>query len=97
MVVDAYHQITPEFLNTLTTLGLPSHNIKLKIGALIMLLRNLDQARGLCNVSRLVVSRLGNHVFGAKITIGTRKGREVYIHSSNLYVTVTDIMAFHAY
>ena len=44
-----------------------------------MLLKNLNQAEGLCNESRLVVSRLGNHVIGAKIIIGNRKGQEVYI------------------
>jgi len=44
-----------------------------------MLLRNLDQIEGLCNGSRLVVSRLRNHVIVAKIIIGARKGQEVYI------------------
>ena len=34
-------------LETIT--GLPNHNIKLKNGTPIMLLRNLDQSEGLCN------------------------------------------------
>lgn len=34
--------ITPEFLNTLKTSGLPNHRIKLKSDSSIMLLRNLE-------------------------------------------------------
>jgi len=44
-----------------------------------MLLKNLDQVERLCNRSRLVVSILGNHVIGAKIITGNRKGQEVNI------------------
>ena len=38
---------TPEFLNTINASGLPNHKIKLKVGVLVMLLRNLDQTAGL--------------------------------------------------
>ncbi|KAF1881942.1 hypothetical protein Lal_00038586 [Lupinus albus] len=36
--------LTLEFLNKHSTSGIPNHKIKLKIGTLIMLLRNLDQS-----------------------------------------------------
>ncbi|KAF1869399.1 hypothetical protein Lal_00045262 [Lupinus albus] len=36
--------LTPEFLNTLSTYGVPIHKINLKVGTPIMLLKNLDQA-----------------------------------------------------
>jgi ATP-dependent DNA helicase PIF1 len=38
-----------EFLNTLSVTGLPGHILNLKIGVPVMLLRNLDPSRGLCN------------------------------------------------
>jgi len=44
-----------------------------------MLLRNLDQSEGLCNESRLIITRLQKHVIAARILSGNRKGNEVYI------------------
>ena len=76
---DAYSNITSEFLNSLSMSGLPNHKIKLKIGVPIMLMRNLDQATGLCNGSRLIVTRLANHVIGAKLITGNKDGEEIYI------------------
>jgi len=71
---DAFEQVTPEFLNSLKTSGLPNHSIKLKVGTPIMLLRNLDQAEGLCNGTRLTIIRLANHVIEVKIITGKNIG-----------------------
>ncbi|XP_050915005.1 uncharacterized protein LOC127129950 [Lathyrus oleraceus] len=76
---EAFDVLTPEFLNTLTTSGLPNHKIKLKIGTPIMLLRNIDQPEGLCNGTRLIVTRLANHVIDAKIISGKNIGGVIYI------------------
>ncbi len=46
-----------EFLNTLEVSGMPSHKLPLKIGAPMMLLRNLDPSTGLCNGMHLIVTR----------------------------------------
>jgi len=54
--VDDLHNYYPEeFLNTLTPNGLPPHVLKLKIGCLVILLRNIDPTNGLCNGTRLII------------------------------------------
>ena len=71
--------MTTEFLNSLTTYSLPNHSIKIKIGSLIMLLRNLDQTQGLCNDTRLIVTRLAKHMIATDIISGKNIGQNVYI------------------
>jgi ATP-dependent DNA helicase PIF1 len=44
-----------------------------------MLLRNLDQSEGLCNGTRLIVTKLADHVIGAKIISGKNIGTVIYI------------------
>jgi ATP-dependent DNA helicase PIF1 len=43
------HMYTKEFLNTLKFPGMPNHELKLKVGLPVMLLRNINQSAGLCN------------------------------------------------
>ncbi|XP_058777192.1 uncharacterized protein LOC131651551 [Vicia villosa] len=71
---EAYEVLTLEFLSKLRTRGLPNHRIKLKVGTPIMLMRNLDQSDGLCNGTRLIVTRLANYVIEAKIMSGKNIG-----------------------
>ena len=51
---------SPEFINGLKFSGIPKHRLVLKVGVVIMLLRNIDQSyqSGLCNGTRLQVVRL---------------------------------------
>ncbi|KAF1869268.1 hypothetical protein Lal_00020945 [Lupinus albus] len=51
---EAFNIITSKFLNSLATSGLPNHKIKLK-------------SEGLCNDTRLVVTKMTNNVLEAKI------------------------------
>ena len=49
-----------------------------------MLLRNIDQANGLCNGTRLQVIHLGKNVIAAKVITGTNIGDNILILIMNL-------------
>jgi len=80
----AFGVLTPEFLNSLKTSGIPNHKLKIKVGIPIILLRNLDQADGLCNGTRLIVTRLGAHVVEAEIITNPNIGHRTYIPRVNM-------------
>ncbi|KAI8116936.1 ATP-dependent DNA helicase pif1 [Lucilia cuprina] len=65
-----------EFLNSLEFPALPPHNLKLKVGSVIIMLRNTHQPR-LCNGTRLAVKNLMNNVIEATILKGKYKGEDV--------------------
>ncbi|KAK1365937.1 ATP-dependent DNA helicase [Heracleum sosnowskyi] len=62
----------PEFLNSLKFSGMPNHEIKVKIGAPVMLLRNLNAKKGLCNDTRLIITRCYPFLIEAVIIMGKR-------------------------
>ncbi|XP_031247863.1 uncharacterized protein LOC116105595 [Pistacia vera] len=68
-----------EFLNSLMCSGMPKHELQLKIGVPILLLRNLNQSDGLCNGTRLIVTDLGKWCIQATINTGSNIGDNVVI------------------
>jgi ATP-dependent DNA helicase PIF1 len=68
-----------EFLNTLQFSGIANHKLEFKVGVPILLLRNLNQSIGLCNGTRLIVKRLGQHVIEVEIITGNNVGKHVFI------------------
>jgi ATP-dependent DNA helicase PIF1 len=61
---------TTEFLNGIKSSGIPNHRLKLRVGCPAMLMRNIDQANGLCNGTRLTVTHLGKSTVVATVITG---------------------------
>jgi hypothetical protein len=55
-----------EYLNSLDISGVPPHKLKLKVGAPIMLLRNINPMLGLCNGTRMQVTHLNRNIIGGQ-------------------------------
>ncbi|XP_033508174.2 uncharacterized protein [Nicotiana tomentosiformis] len=81
------HVHTPEFLNTIKCSGVPNHPLTLKVGIPVMLLRNIDQSAGLCNGTRLIITKLGNQVIEAKVLSGQMAGQKVFILKMTLTIS----------
>ena len=64
-----------ELLNCQTPSGMPPHKLVLKVGATIMLLRNLNRSQGMCNGTRLQIASLQRNIITAvhtTVTIDTK-------------------------
>lgn len=71
-----------KFFNSLESYGLPSHNLKLKIGSVIIMLWNINQPC-LCNDTRGLWWKLTNNVIEARILKGKYKGEDIWLpHTS---------------
>ncbi|KAI9121863.1 hypothetical protein K1719_007253 [Acacia pycnantha] len=56
-----------------------------------MLIRNIDQAAGMCNGTRLQISQLGKNVIKAKALNGTSIGEEILIHRMDMNPSETKL------
>lgn len=68
-----------DFLNQLNISGLPPHDLQLKIGAVVMLLRNLNPSKGLMNGTRVKVLQLMERVIMEEILTGANVGSVHFI------------------
>ena len=65
-----------EYLNTIRLNGIPNHKLHLKLGSIVILLRNLNINKGLCNVARMKVTDISRHLLTCVIITG--KCQEMY-------------------
>ncbi|CAN0903850.1 hypothetical protein LINGRAHAP2_LOCUS22760 [Linum grandiflorum] len=63
-----------EFLNGLSYNGMPEHQIRFKQYSIVMLLRNLNPAAGICNGTRILITHLDTNVIRGLIVGGSFEG-----------------------
>jgi hypothetical protein len=73
-----------EYVNSLTPSGMPPHKLRLKVNAVVMLMRNVNVRAGLCNGTRLSVVALHEHVIDCKIIAGRCAGDRAFLSRINL-------------
>ncbi|XP_011883744.1 PREDICTED: ATP-dependent DNA helicase PIF1-like [Vollenhovia emeryi] len=80
-----------EFLNSLTRSGMPVHRLKIKIGATIILLRNFNTKKGLCNGTRFIVIDLKSNLIHAEVLTGPARGQTVFLPRINFLPNDSEI------
>lgn len=77
-------ELTAEFLHSLDAAGLPRARLELRIGVPLILLRNLDPDQGLCNGTRLTLTRATRRCLEVRINGGDFDGKHRLIYHSRL-------------
>ncbi|KAG2217353.1 hypothetical protein INT45_010285 [Circinella minor] len=76
-----------EYLQSLTSGGIPSYALNLKVGMPLILLRNLNPDAGLCNRTKVFVTALLDHTIVVKRIDISHDGKEHYIPRINMCTT----------
>lgn len=63
-----------EYLNSINLPSILKHELKLKVGSVVMLIRNLNQIIGLCNGTRMVLTKCLKNSVECKILTGSHAG-----------------------
>lgn len=73
-VDDEDMQYPLEYLNSINASGLPLAKLELKVGCPVMILRNLDPSKGLCNGSRGILTHISTRVLEIRLLGGEHEG-----------------------
>ena len=77
--------VTTEFLNKITLSGLPPHLLTVKVGCIMMLLRNLNPKHGLCNGTRIIVVSMTKRLIRGIVLTGDHQGKRCIIPRVTLF------------
>ncbi|XP_074337035.1 uncharacterized protein LOC141674212 [Apium graveolens] len=78
-----------EYLTSLNVAGLPYHDLKLKVGSVVMLMQNLNQILGLCNGTRMIITKCLKFCVDCEVICGTFADTKHFIPRMELSQTDT--------
>ena len=85
------YNLPVEFLHTLNASGLPIAELRLKVGCPIILLRNIDPKRGLCNGTRATIVNMSNRLLEIRLITGDHAGEVALIPRITLSPSLTGL------
>lgn len=85
--------VSVDVLNGINTSNLPPHDLRLKVGAVVMLLRYIDLGNGQCNGCRLLVRRMQDQLLELETLTGPSKGKIVWLPRMVLRSTVPELIS----
>ena len=77
--------VTTEFLNKQNLSGLPPHLLTVKVGTIMMILRNLNPKKGLCNGTRILITSVSTRLLHGIVLTGDYHGTTCAIPRITLY------------
>jgi PIF1-like helicase len=86
---DAYY--TQEFLQGLRPNGFPLSKLNLKVGVPVMVLRNLNVAGGICNGTRMLITRICSRVLEGHVMGGKHDGEKIWVPRITLRTQKDDL------
>ena len=75
-----------EFLNSIAQGSIPPHILKVKKGAPLMLLRNIDPRYGLCKGTQLLCRGFFKNMLDVEILTGSNAGKRAFLPRIKLRV-----------
>ncbi|XP_026398120.1 uncharacterized protein LOC113293890 [Papaver somniferum] len=80
-----------EYLNSQKLSGVPNHVLRLKLNVPVMLTRNINPSAGLCNGTRLIVTRIMERTIQVKIITESAAGKSAVISRIVIQPTETHL------
>lgn len=71
--------VPQSLLNSIDLSSLPPHELYLRIGCIVILIKNLDIEQGQCNGSRYIITKLDDHYIEVEALHGLHKGQRLYL------------------
>ena len=81
-----------EYLNGINCSGFPLANMRLKLRSPVIVLRNLNQAEGVCNGTRGLITKISHRVIEIELLTGDFVGKKVFIPRITLTPSETQVL-----
>ena len=86
--------IPVEFLRSINSSSLPPGELNLKVGCLVILLRNLSPSQGLCNGTRMIITQMRDRILEVQLIGGEHHGETALIPRISLIPTTSSEVTF---